>query len=178
VKTHVYSAGSILIRDASPEDVDDIVSFSAAMAWETEHRRLDRERLRQGTVALLSTPSYGFFQVAETSGSLPGRRLVGQLMVTYEWSDWRNGVFWWIQSVYVDPGWRRQGVFRRMHDSLLALAKSRPTVCGVRLYVDKDNHIAQAAYKRVGLAPSSYAVYENDFRFLPRAALQDRPDEA
>lgn len=172
------STGSILIRDARPDDVDDIVSFSSAMAWETEHRRLDRERVRQGTMALLDAPSYGFFQVAEASGSLPERRIIAQLMVTYEWSDWRNGVFWWIQSVYVDPAWRRQGVFRRMHEAVLRLARTRTNVCGVRLYVEKDNHVAQAAYKRVGLAPSPYAVYEHDFHFLPRAALQDRPDEA
>ncbi len=177
VETHVQSVDSILIRAARPEDVEEIVSFSAAMAWETEHRRLDKDRLRQGTLALLNAPSYGFFQVAEPPRHSE-RRIIAQLMVTYEWSDWRNGVFWWIQSVYVDPAWRRQGVFRRMHDSVLALAKSHPDVCGVRLYVEQNNHVAQTAYKRVGLAPSAYAVYEHDFHFLPRAALQDQPDEA
>lgn len=169
---------SLNIRGARPEDVETIVSFSAAMAWETEHRRLDVERLRQGTVALLNAPAYGFFQVAEHTDPPSEGRIVGQLMVTYEWSDWRNGVFWWIQSVYVDPAWRGQGVFRRMHDAILALAKSRSEVCGVRLYVDEDNAAAKAVYTRVGLAPSSYTVYENDFHFLPRAVLQDRPDEA
>jgi ribosomal protein S18 acetylase RimI-like enzyme len=169
-------APDILVRAAEPKDVDAIVSFSAAMAWETELRRLDVERLRQGTVSLLQTATYGFFQVAEVLGG-PSSPIVGQLMVTYEWSDWRNGVFWWIQSVYVDPLWRRQGVFRRMHDTMLAAAKARPDVCGVRLYVEQDNHIAQAAYRRVGLTPSCYVVYEQDFRLIHRAPFEDHPQQ-
>jgi ribosomal protein S18 acetylase RimI-like enzyme len=168
---------AIVIRSARMEDVDALASFSAALAMETECRQLDLERLRRGTLALLDSPAYGFFQVAEaaTENSL---KLVGQLMVTYEWSDWRNGVFWWIQSVYVDPAWRRQGVFRRMHEAVLAAAKGRSEVCGIRLYVDETNHIAQAAYRRVGLTPSSYAVFEQDFLYPRRPILQDRPDEA
>ncbi|HEX5549526.1 MAG TPA: GNAT family N-acetyltransferase, partial [Nitrospira sp.] len=101
----------LTIRPAGRDDVDSIVAFSAAMAMETEQRRLDHARLREGTQSLLSTPSLGFFMVAEVQiAQRPV--LVGQLMITYEWSDWRNGVFWWIQSVYVDPNWRRRGVFR------------------------------------------------------------------
>ena len=88
-------------------------------------------------------------------------------MVTYEWSEWRNGTFWWIQSVYVDPAWRRQGVFRRMHDTVLATAKADSGVCGVRLYVERSNVAAQTVYKRVGLIPSAYEVFEDDF-VLPR----------
>ncbi len=142
------------------------------MALETEGRQLDVERLRQGTLSLLNAPAYGFFQVAELTDA-PSPRLIAQLMVTYEWSDWRNGVFWWIQSVYVDPAWRRQGLFRRMHDAVLTAAKSRSDVCGVRLYVDEDNHIAQAAYRRVGLTPSSYAVYEQDFVLVRHTLPQE-----
>ena len=167
----------ILVRHACQEDVDTIASFSAAMALETEGRRLDAERLRRGTMSLLSAPAYGFFQVAERQDGT-SRKIIAQLMITYEWSDWRNGVFWWIQSVYVDPAWRRQGVFRRMHETLLAAAKGRPDVCGVRLYVEETNHIAQAAYRRVGLTPSSYAVYEKDFMLARRMPLTDCPDEA
>ncbi len=167
----------LLIRTARPDDVDIIASFSAAMALETEHRQLEAERLRRGTLALLNSPAYGCFHVAELTETTPSR-IIGQLMITYEWSDWRNGVFWWIQSVYVDPAWRRQGVFRRMHDAVLTDAKRRPEVCGVRLYVESSNHIAQAAYRRVGLTPSTYAVYERDFFFPHRPPLQDRPDEA
>jgi ribosomal protein S18 acetylase RimI-like enzyme len=84
-------------------------------------------------------------------------------MVTYEWSDWRNGVFWWVQSVYVAPAWRRHGVYRTIHDYTMARAQADPQVCGIRLYVEQDNLTAQTVYQRVGLAPSSYAVYEQDF---------------
>lgn len=174
---HMDLAPNIIVRPARAGDVETLVSFSAAMAMETEGRRLDTDRLRQGTLSLLTSPAYGFFQVAEAVG--PGlTRLIAQLMVTYEWSDWRNGVFWWMQSVYVEPAWRRQGVFRRMHDTLLEMAKDRSDVCGVRLYVAQDNRIAESAYRRVGLEPSSYVVYERDFRLGHREPLEDRPHEA
>lgn len=157
----------LTVRPAGREDVEAIVAFSAAMAWETEQRRLDEGRLREGTLSLLDTPSLGFFMVAETRE--PERPLlVGQLMITYEWSDWRNGVFWWIQSVYVDPAWRRRGVFRRMHEAVMVSAKAAPDVCGVRLYVEQENHTAQMVYQRLGLSPSAYKVYEQDFVLDPQ----------
>jgi ribosomal protein S18 acetylase RimI-like enzyme len=159
------------------EDAGAIASFSAALALETEHRALDAERLRQGTLSLLESPKHGFYMVAEVVGLGPPQ-LVGQLMITYEWSDWRNAVFWWIQSVYVAPAWRRQGVFRRMHDTVMATAKADPKVCGVRLYVEKENRIAQIVYKRVGMSPSAYAVYEQDFVLARSHQLEDRPNEA
>ena len=101
------------------------------------------------------------------------RRLIGQLMITYEWSDWRNGVFWWIQSVYVALPWRRQGVFRRMHDVIVGQAKADPRVCGIRLYVEQDNRTAQTVYQRVGLSPSAYAVFEQDFVLAPGHQAKD-----
>lgn len=152
----------LTVRPAIQDDVDSLVAFSAAMAWETEQRRLDEARLREGTLSLLCTPSLGFFMVAEVRET-ERPRLVGQLMITYEWSDWRNGVFWWIQSVYVDPAWRRRGVFRRMHDAVMASAKAAPNICGVRLYVEQDNRTAQMVYQRLGLSPSTYKVFEQDF---------------
>lgn len=152
----------LTVRPAIQDDVDSLVAFSAAMAWETEQRRLDEARLREGTLSLLCTPSLGFFMVAEVRET-ERPRLVGQLMITYEWSDWRNGVFWWIQSVYVDPAWRRRGVFRRMHDAVMASAKTAPNICGVRLYVEQDNRTAQMVYQRLGLSPSTYKVFEQDF---------------
>lgn len=152
----------LTVRSASRDDVDSLVAFSAAMAWETEQRRLDEARLREGTLSLLRTPSLGFFMVAEVPDS-DRPRLIGQLMITYEWSDWRNGVFWWIQSVYVDPAWRRQGVYRQMHDAVVLQAKADPKVCGIRLYVEQENHTAEAVYQRVGLARSAYKIYEEDF---------------
>ncbi len=150
------------MRLARPEDAAMIASFSAAMALETEGRHLDRDRLHNGTIALLHSPDRGFFLVAELEQA-DDRRLLGQLMITYEWSDWRNGVFWWIQSVYVDPAWRRQGVYRTMHQHVVREAKARKDVCGVRLYVEQDNQKAQQVYHRVGLSPSSYRVFEEDF---------------
>jgi len=150
------------IRPAGRDDVDSIVTFSAAMAMETEQRRLDQAMLREGTESLLGTPSLGFFMVAELLVS-ERPMLVAQLMITYEWSDWRNGIFWWIQSVYVDPHWRRRGVFRRMLEHVMASAKAAPDVCGVRLYVEQNNHAAQTVYQRLGLSPSGYKVYEQDF---------------
>jgi GNAT superfamily N-acetyltransferase len=152
----------ILVRSASWDDVDSLVAFSAAMALETEGRRLDLARLREGTLSLLAAPEHGFFMVAELAEA-GLHRLVGQLMITYEWSDWRNGLFWWVQSVYVDPVWRRRGVYRAMHDHIVTKAKADPRVCGIRLYVERDNHTAQTVYQRVGLTPSVYAVYEQDF---------------
>ncbi|HSF68596.1 MAG TPA: GNAT family N-acetyltransferase [Nitrospiraceae bacterium] len=150
------------IRLARPEDAPMIESFSAAMALETEGRRLDLGRLHDGTIALLESPDRGFFMVAELEQA-GERRLLGQLMITYEWSDWRNGAFWWIQSVYVDPAWRRKGVYRLLYDTVVAIGKADTKMCGIRLYVARDNRTAQTVYRRVGLTPSMYDVYEDDF---------------
>ena len=151
-----------VIRPATVHDVQAILEFNAAMALETEQCRLDLDRLRKGTLALLTQPQHGFYIVAETPvGTI--RTTVGQLMITFEWSDWRNGVFWWVQSVYVRPEWRRRGVYRAMHEHIAARAKMDPQVCGIRLYVEHQNHNAQTVYRRVGLSPSVYTVYEQDF---------------
>jgi len=150
------------VRLAKPEDAALIASFSAAMALETEGRCLDLNRLHDGTSALLESPDRGFFMVAELEQA-GERRLLGQLMITYEWSEWRNGAFWWIQSVYVDPAWRRKGVYRRLHDTVVAIGKADTKMCGIRLYVARDNRAAQTVYRRVGLTPSMYDVYEDDF---------------
>ncbi len=152
----------IHIRPARQDDVGTIVMFNTALALETESRRLDLATLHAGTLAFLGSPGYGFYIVAE----LPEDKNyspVGQLMITYEWSDWRNGVFWWIQSVYVVPDQRGLGVFRAMHDHILVKAKADPRVCGIRLYVERENRKAQAVYQRVGLTPSVYTVFEQDF---------------
>lgn len=154
----------IIVRQAGQADVEEIVAFSAAMALETEGRQLDVSRLRAGTASLLETPEHGFFMVAEALWA-ERRALVGQMMITYEWSDWRNGMFWWIQSVYVAPDWRRRGIYRRMHETIIVRAKGDPGICGIRLYVEQDNRTAQAVYQRVGLAPSAYTVYGKDFVF-------------
>jgi GNAT superfamily N-acetyltransferase len=155
-------ADRLIVRQARDADVESIIAFSRAMALETEGRMLDEGRLREGTRSLLDSPAHGFFMVAEASHTDPPR-LVGQLMITFEWSDWRNATFWWIQSVYVDPKWRRQGVFKRLHQTVLQQARGRTDVCGLRLYVDKDNPVARATYERIGLIRSPYQIYEVDF---------------
>ncbi|HKO31631.1 MAG TPA: GNAT family N-acetyltransferase [Nitrospiraceae bacterium] len=163
--------GHMNVRHAGPDDVVKIALFSAAMALETEGRRLDLDRLHLGTIALIETPARGFFIVAEQEQG-DRRQLLGQLMVTYEWSDWRNGAFWWIQSVYVDASWRRRGVFRLMHQAVMREARMRTDVCGVRLYVDKDNPIAQTTYERLGLIRSTYQIYESDFVLPPKTSKE------
>jgi len=154
----------LIVRPARMEDVDMLVTFSAAMALETEGRRLDMDRLRRGTQRVFDSPTRGFYVVAELpQESSPG--VIGQLLVTYEWSDWRDATFWWIQSLYVHPDWRRRGVYRRMHEYVRQQARSRSDVCGLRLYVEAGNTGAQAAYRQAGLFPSSYLIIEEDFVF-------------
>jgi GNAT superfamily N-acetyltransferase len=155
------------IRPAGVDDLQTIVDFNAAMALETEQRRLDLNRLRDGTLALLAHHQYGFYILADAQDETT-TSVVGQLMITYEWSDWRNGVFWWVQSVYVTPEWRRRGVYRAMHEHIAARAKEDPHVCGIRLYVEQENHRAQTVYQQVGLIPSGYTVLEQDFVFPGR----------
>jgi len=151
----------LCIRQARPEDAATITRFNCAMALETEGLRLDEDRVKAGVQAVLEDPSKGFYLLAELDG-----HTAGQLMVTYEWSDWRNGVFWWIQSVYVDPDHRRQGVFTALFRYLLELARQTPGVCGLRLYVEVSNQVAQAVYARLGLERAPYEIWQRDFVIL------------
>ncbi|HET8580305.1 MAG TPA: N-acetyltransferase, partial [Nitrospiraceae bacterium] len=162
----------LIVRPARPADVDVLVNFSAAMAMETEGRTLDMQRLRRGILAVIESPARGFYLVAEVPAG-PLKVVVGQLLVTFEWSDWRNAQFWWIQSVYVDPARRRKGIYRRMHESVLTQARAQGDVCGVRLYVEEGNEAAQVVYRRVGLSRSSYQVFEHDF-VLPQKELKSQ----
>ena len=164
---------TLLFRPARLEDLDRLIEFSLAMALETEGRTLERSRLRQGILGILTEPTRGFLRVAETAGR-NGARVVGQMMVTYEWSDWRNAQFWWIQSVYVDPQWRRHGVYRRLHDSIRQRAQTTPGVCGIRLYVEQNNMTAQDAYRRAGLRRSGYLIFEEDFVYSSHS-LKESP---
>jgi ribosomal protein S18 acetylase RimI-like enzyme len=144
-----------LVRDARPADLDLLAAFNAALAEETEGRRLDAARLRAGVAAALQDPSRGQYRVAELDG-----RAVGALLVTREWSDWRNGWFWWIQSVYVLPQARRRGVYGALHADVLARAAAAGDVVGVRLYVEHENAGAQRTYERLGMLRSRYVFYE------------------
>ena len=144
-----------IIRVANHKDVTALVDFNQAMAWETESKKLDNAILTQGVGALIADPNKGFYLVAEQNG-----QVVGSLMVTTEWSDWRNGVFWWIQSVYILPDFRRQGIYAGLYKQVKELAQQQGDVCGFRLYVEKENQVAQATYSALGMHESHYLMFE------------------
>ena len=162
------SLKEISVREASLSDLDRLVEFNAAMAWETEGRQLDQDRLRAGTKAVLESNLRGLYWVGEVSRSYESGLVVGQLLITSEWSDWRNANFWWIQSVYVHPDWRNQGVFRRIYHHVVQEARSRPDVCGIRLYAEQENTKAFAVYAKLGLLLTPYRLLETDFVLPPK----------
>ena len=128
------------------------------MAQETEELALDADVVRPGVAAVLADDTLGFYLVAEVDG-----QAAGQLMVTYEWSDWRNGLFWWIQSVYVRLEFRRRGVYSALHRQVAQAARETGGVCGIRLYVEQDNTIAQQVYKSLEMHRTRYQMYEVEF---------------
>jgi ribosomal protein S18 acetylase RimI-like enzyme len=146
------------IRKAKITDTEIIADYNSRLAWETEHRRLNLPRVCKGVSALLRDPKKGLYFVAEEKG-----QVIGQIQITREWSDWRNGNFWWIQSVYVAQEFRQRGVFRSLYAHVYRLARARREVCGLRLYVDEHNHRAQEAYERLGMKESNYMFFEIDF---------------
>ncbi len=148
----------ISIRNAAMTDAAIIAGNNSFMAEETEGRTLDPDIIGPGVEALLADPGKGRYWVAESAG-----KIVGQLMVTYEWSDWRNGRLWWIQSVYIAPDFRRQGVFSALYHHVESLAETEPDVCGLRLYVEDNNHRAQQTYEALGMVKPSYVVMESMF---------------
>ena len=148
----------LLLRAANVADVEVIARFNSVMALETEGVTLDHDRLLRGLRNVLEDTTKGFYTVAESDD-----RVIGQMLITYEWSDWRNGNFWWIQSVYVDRDFRRQGVFRALYSFVAERAKQAPNVCGLRLYVEDENDNAQRTYERLGMKRTSYRMYEVDF---------------
>ncbi len=150
----------LTIVRADHAHLDALVEGNARMALETENLALDRLRLRAGVGAVLDDPAKGFYLVA-TRGEAPTP--VGQLMVTFEWSDWRNGVFFWIQSVYVWPEARRQGVYRALYAELVRIAEERRDVSGIRLYVERENRRAQSTYAALGMKRAHYDMFEVDF---------------
>lgn len=144
-----------MIRRAVSEDAQALVDFNRAMALETEGKELLPDVVGAGVRGLLQNPGAGFYVVAEAEGEV-----VGALMLTKEWSDWRNGSFWWIQSVYVRPEHRRRGVYKRLYRYVQELAAQDAAVCGFRLYVERENADAQAVYRRLGMGETHYRVYE------------------
>lgn len=146
------------IRKGIRSDAEIIARYNIALAKETEHFDLNFERTLLGVNGMFDDPSRGYYLVAEMHGEL-----VGQMMITYEWSDWRNGIFWWIQSVYVAPEFREQKIYRTLYEHAVELAKEQKNVCGLRLYVEKENERAHRVYEKLGMTLTKYDMYEVDF---------------
>ena len=155
------------IRSATDADSGLLAQWAAAMALETEHKQLDPDTLHAGIAAGIADAAKARYFIAMHDAALAGHETVGlpvgTLMLTSEWSDWRNGDWWWIQSVYVAPQHRRRGVYAALYRHVEALARATPGVVGLRLYVEKDNQAAQHAYAGLGMADAGYAMYEAEF---------------
>ena len=155
VSQSVCDDDKLRVRMATASDGDAFVRFNRAMALETENKTLDEGIVDPGVKAVFEDPTRGFYVVAESANDI-----VAVLMVTYEWSDWRNATFWWIQSVYVTPTFRRRGLYSKLYDFVRARARSEGNVCGFRLYVEKDNRVAQKVYESLGMSAADYLMYE------------------
>lgn len=149
---------NIHIRRAVTADAGFVSESNIAMALETEGMTLDAAVVGPGVAAVLADDSLGFYLVAEIDG-----QPAGQLMVTFEWSDWRNGLWWWIQSVYVRPEFRRRGVYTALHRHVEEEARLAGGVCGLRLYVEQENTRAQQVYRSLDMYPTRYHMYEVEF---------------
>lgn len=158
---------TIAIRTAVVSDVPFLVECNAAMALETERKTLDRDVLTRGVAAVFDHPGRGFYLLAERDGTA-----VGCLLITREWSDWRNGNWWWFQSVYVVPCARRNGVFRALYAEIERLARAGGAV-GLRLYVERHNARAQHTYAALGMEEEPYTIFHRGFADF--AAQGDKP---
>jgi ribosomal protein S18 acetylase RimI-like enzyme len=150
------------VRAARAEEAGILADFNLAMARETEALALPRPLVLESVEAFLADPARGRWLVVEDGGEI-----AAALMLTTEWSDWRGGFFWWIQNVYVAPGHRRHGHYRRLHEHVRAMAARDPGVCGLRLYVEHANEKAQATYKAMGMDVTHYHVFEELTREAP-----------
>lgn len=145
----------VTIRLARGTDLDTIVDFNTRLADETEQKQLAAQILRTGVQKLLVDGGKGRYFIAECDD-----RVAGQIMLTYEWSDWRDGMIWWIQSVYVAPEYRGRGIFRQLFEHVRELARHDDTVCGLRLYVHRGNDAARGVYRALGMTDTDYDVME------------------
>ena len=146
---------STIIRSASTDDISDIAQFNIAMAQETEERQLDPETIQSGVSSVIQNHAHGFYLIAERD-----QVAIGSLLITFEWSDWRNGTLWWIQSVYVKPEHRRTGVFKALYDAVIARARAAKSVRGIRLYVEQENLDAQSVYQKLSMQKTPYQMFE------------------
>jgi GNAT superfamily N-acetyltransferase len=143
------------IRRAGPADAAIVIEFNRLLALESEGKTLDTALLSAGVAAGLADPNKSVYFLAEENGAA-----IGQMMYTTEWSDWRDGWFWWIQSVYVRPEARRRGVFRAIFEHVHQAARDNGNVIGLRLYVERENQVAQKTYQNMGMKPAGYLVFE------------------
>jgi ribosomal protein S18 acetylase RimI-like enzyme len=149
---------AVVVRDATPDDIEFIAECNLRLAVETEDKTLDREVLLTGVRRGLANPTLCRYFIAEVGG-----RPAATTMVTYELTDWRDGVIWWLQSVYVEEDFRNTGVFRTVYQHIEALARRSLEVRALRLYVRSDNHRAMATYRAMGMTPAGYEVFEKAF---------------
>ena len=149
---------TLSVRTGQEKDIDTLVKFNIALALETEQKQLSPPIVTKGVQTLFKNPQHGFYIVAEMANEV-----VGSCMVTYEWSDWRCGLFWWIQSVYVEREFRRQGIFRKLYEFLKEKASQEQNVCGFRVHVEHSNLAGQSTYAGVGMQEISYKSYEESF---------------
>jgi ribosomal protein S18 acetylase RimI-like enzyme len=146
---------AIVVRPARQEDVCLMARWAQAMAMETEDKPLDEAVVTRGIQRAFDDPHKGRYFMAEIAG-----QPVGTLMLTWEWSDWRDGWWWWIQSVFVETGFRRRGVYRALYAHVRALAEADPEVRGLRLYVEQENVNARRTYEFLGMQHPGYVLYE------------------
>mgnify|MGYP006333314715 CR=1 FL=1 len=147
---------NLAITRGEADDIESIVRFQADMAMESEGTTLDNDKLTKGVTAATNDESKGIYLVARAGG-----KPIGSLMLTREWSDWNNEWYWWIQSVYVVPEYRKHGIYKAMYSTLKEVAKEN-NVSQIRLYVDKTNHPAQQVYQRLGMHESHYLMFEEN----------------
>lgn len=152
---HITADSNIEIRQATSTDVETIVNFNIALCQETEGRELDRLTVMEGVRRFVSEPGRGKYFVANIGGEV-----VGQTAYTFEWSDWRNGEIWWIQSVYVNPRYRGNGVFSALFAHIKELGENDTECCGIRLYMERENQAARKSYQRLGINEAGYEVFE------------------
>ena len=145
------------IRKALNKDIDVIARYNYNLAYETENKILDMNILTKGVEAIIKDENKGIYHVCEINGEV-----VGQIMYTFEWSDWRNGTFLWIQSVYVNKEFRGMGVFKALYKFIRDISDNDNNICGIRLYVEKENTIAKKTYKNIGMKECNYYIYEYD----------------
>ncbi len=145
----------MIIRKANETDSLSVVEFQLAMAWETEQLKLEELTVVKGVAAVFADPAKGIYYVAELNG-----KVVGSLLTTFEWSDWRNGTVLWIQSVYVQPEFRKRSIFSHLYKHVQELVASNPDLRGIRLYADKTNTSAHSVYEHLGMTAEHYQMFE------------------